>query len=336
MVCAAIWALFASILALDFITSRENVSVCFAYVIPIFVSLFEARPRPVFYAAVASVLSLAEPLLQPPPDDLSIVEEIGHRLVTVLTQWLAAMLVRLQLRLLADAQDKAEFQQRFVDILSHEIGTALTAVTGQAYRLTKLSERLAPTDVVVRAEKIRKAADGIQAIISRIQFASSLGDGSFPAGQNSINLHAVIREVVEQLKEEQRGRCIDLDVCPKPLLVQGDEMLLRHVFENVIANGIKYSPPDAPISISIREHGSAVRVAIADRGRGIPQDDLPRVCTPYYRGENSRGIRGTGLGLYVVERIVDAHRGRLLIESAVDQGTRVTIELPQTSALVVA
>src|SRR5262245_48004510 len=148
---AAIWLLFPSIFVLDLITPRENVSVCFAYVIPIFVSLFETRSRPVFYAAVATVLSLGEPLVQGPHDlsmnELTMVMEAGHRLLAIVTQWIAASLVQLQLRRLVDARDKAEFQHRFLDILSHEIGTALTTVTGQAYRLAKLSEKLAPTDV---------------------------------------------------------------------------------------------------------------------------------------------------------------------------------------------
>jgi signal transduction histidine kinase len=106
------------------------------------------------------------------------------------------------------------------------------------------------------------------------------------------------------------------------------------VFENVIANSIKYSPSNTPISISIVEHDSAVRITIADEGSGISHDELGRVRIPYYRGESSRGTRGAGLGLYVVERIVEAHRGRLLIESKVGQGTKVTIELPQASDLV--
>jgi signal transduction histidine kinase len=334
MVSVAIWVLIASAFLLDLTTPPENVSVCFAYVIPIFVSLFEARSRPMLYAGVATALSLAEPFIQP-PNDMSLVVDMGNRLVAVLTQWLAATLVRLQRRRLVDAQDKAEFQQRFVDILSHEIGTTLTTVTGQAYRLTKLSDKLAPNDVVVRAEKIRKAADGIQAIMSRIQFALSLGDGSIPIGQGSINLHTMIQELTEQLKEEQRTETIELGPCANPPFVHGDEMLLRHVFANVIGNSIKYSPSNAPITISITEIGSAVRVTVGDQGSGISQIDLPRVCVPYYRGESSKGTRGTGLGLYVVERIVQAHRGRLLIESEVDHGTKVTIELPQTSALAV-
>src|SRR5262249_44629807 len=236
-----------------------------------------------FYAGVATALSLAEPFIQP-PNDMSLLVDMGNRVVAVLTQWLAATLVRLQRRRLVDAQHKAEFQQRFMDILSHEIGTTLTTVTGQAYRLTKLSERLAPNDVVVRAEKIRKAADGIQAIMSRIQFASSLGDGSIPIGQGSINLETMIQELTEQLKEEQRAESIEFRSCAKPPVVQGDEMLLRHVFVNVIGNSIKYSPSNAPISVSITEIGSAVRVTVGDQGVGISQTDLPRICAPYYRG----------------------------------------------------
>jgi signal transduction histidine kinase len=105
-------------------------------------------------------------------------------------------------------------------------------------------------------------------------------------------------------------------------------MLLRQIFENVITNGIKYSPSHAPITISVAEYGSTVRVTVADRGSGIAQEDLARVRHAYYRGPNSKGTSGAGLGLYVVERLVEAHHGRLAIESEVGRGTTVTIDLP--------
>src|SRR5262249_22012068 len=117
MVSGAIWVLIASGFLLDLTTPPENVSVCFAYVIPIFLSLFEKRSRPMFYAGVATALSLAEPFIQP-PNEMSLLVDMGNRVVAVLTQWLAAMLVSLQRRRLVDAQKKAEFQQRFMDILS--------------------------------------------------------------------------------------------------------------------------------------------------------------------------------------------------------------------------
>lgn len=105
-------------------------------------------------------------------------------------------------------------------------------------------------------------------------------------------------------------------------------MLIRQLLENVIVNAIKYSPAGTPIFVGIGKRGSASRIRIADQGIGIPDHELPKVRSPYYRGQSSRGTSGTGLGLYLVERIVEAHGGRLAIESEVGKGTSVIIDLP--------
>jgi signal transduction histidine kinase len=122
MVSAAIWMLVASVFLLDLLTPADDVSVCFAYVIPIVASLLEARPRPTLYASVSSSLSILGMFFQPPTQLITVVMVF----VAVLTQGLIAVLIRLQLRRLVEAQERAESQRRFVDILSHEVGTALT------------------------------------------------------------------------------------------------------------------------------------------------------------------------------------------------------------------
>jgi signal transduction histidine kinase len=325
----AIWVLVASIFLFDVFTHPENVSACFAYTIPIFVSLFEARPRPFLYAGVATALSLIGMFVEPSGASLT-AAIIGNRLIAIATQWLAAMLVKLQYRRHSDMQRAAELQRRLVDILSHEIGTALTAITGQAYRLTKLSGQIAPGDLRVRAEKIRNAAERIEAIVDRVQFASSLGNGTIPVGHSAIDVNAVIQKLTHQLREEQQGRPIELNLCPEPQLVEGDETLLRQAFENIIVNSVKYSSCGSPISVSTEKHGSVLRVAIADCGEGIAACDLTRVREPYYRGSSSKGTSGAGLGLFFVERIVEAHNGAICIESELGQGTRVTIDLQQS------
>jgi len=328
----AIWVLVASIFLLDLATPADDVSVCFAYLIPIFVSLFEARPRPILYAIATTFLSIFGMVVQPP----SYTSTVMMIIIAVLTQWAVATLVKLQQRRLVEANERAETQRRFVDILSHEVGTALTTVTGQSFRLIKLSEQLAPDDLRLRADKIRKAAERIQTIISRIQFASSLGDGTIPIGEGSINLNTMLEQLTDQMKEEQHSGRIELKLCSEARHVAGDEMLLRQIFENVIANGIKYSSSDAPVVVSIDENGPSARVIVSDRGSGIAHDELSRICDPYYRGPNSKGISGAGLGLYVVEKLVEAHRGRVSIESEVGSGTRVIIDIPQISPLAAA
>lgn len=241
----AIWVLLASIFLFDVLTHPENVSACFAYTIPIFMSLFELRPRAFLYAGMATVLSLIGSFVEP-SGELPIAAILGNRLIAIATQWLAAMPVQVQYRRHADMQREAEFQRRFVDILSHEIGTALTA-TGQAYRLTKLSAQLTPGDLMMRADKIRNAAERIEAIVDRVQFASSLGDETIPIGHHAIDINAMMQKLADQVREDQQGRPIELNLCPEPQLVEGDEPLLRQVFENVIMNSVKYSSQGSPI-----------------------------------------------------------------------------------------
>ena len=158
---------------------------------------------------------------------------------------------------------------------------------------------------------------------------TTLGDGTIPIGRRTVDINAVLQRVTDQLREERQGRPIELNLHAEPQFVRGDETLLRQAFENVVMNSVKYSSDDSPIQISTAKHGSVVRVAIADCGRGITPPDLSRVREPYYRGAGSKGTSGAGLGLFFAERIVEAHEGTICIESEVGKGTKVTIELPQ-------
>jgi signal transduction histidine kinase len=327
---AVIWLLLGSIFLFDVWTHPENVSACFAYAVPILVSLFELKPRPFLYAGTATALSIAGSFTLP-SSELPLVAVLANRFIAVITQWVVAVLVKVQYRRQVDMQQQAEYQRRFVAILSHEIGTALTTITGQAYRLAKLSERISPSDLKVRAEKIRSAAERIEGIVGRVQFASSLGDGTIPVERRPIDVALLLTKLLDQLKEDQGCGPIELHVSSKPPIVEGDEMLLHHLFENVVMNSVKYSCSlNAPISVEVVNRPGAVRITIIDRGGGIAPDELPRIREPYYRGKSSKGIGGAGLGLYFVERIVDAHGGQLLLDSSVGKGTRVIIDLPKS------
>jgi two-component system phosphate regulon sensor histidine kinase PhoR len=101
------------------------------------------------------------------------------------------------------------------------------------------------------------------------------------------------------------------------------------MLDNIVSNSIKYSPGDARISINATKHGPMCRIAIADRGPGIARHELASVRRAYYRGDSSKGTSGVGLGLYFVERIVEAHKGRLRVESEIGKGTTVVVDLPQ-------
>ncbi len=105
-------------------------------------------------------------------------------------------------------------------------------------------------------------------------------------------------------------------------------MLIQQIFENILSNAVKFSSGQPIIRLrGIVEDGYAV-VSVSDQGSGISAADLPRVGEPYYRGANSVGITGTGLGLHLARNFVAAHGGTISVDSSPGRGTTVTVRLP--------
>jgi signal transduction histidine kinase len=320
--------MLTAIFVADVLTPPEIIAVCLAYAVPIFLSLFEAKSRVMLYASIATGLSLADWLLQPAPviDGAVVAANIG---IAILVQWLIAFLVWLQRERMNDAVRATERQRRFVNILSHEVGTPLTVIAGQALRLARLSAPLVADDLRPRIDKIRTAAHRIELLVERVRLASSFESETIPIEHRDVDLQTILLQVLEQLREENMGREVELDTGVGPQVIRGDEMLLRQIFENIVANSLKYSAESSKITISLSGNEHTVSIKVVDRGSGISRQDLSRIGTPYYRGSNSRGISGTGIGLYVVQKTVEAHGGRLTIDSKLGVGTSVTVDLPR-------
>jgi signal transduction histidine kinase len=114
-------------------------------------------------------------------------------------------------------------------------------------------------------------------------------------------------------------------------MVYGDAGLLSQVLGNLISNAVKYSPGGAPVCITSAQDGAQVVVTIEDRGIGIPDADRERVFERYYRGSNTSGIVGSGVGLYLAKTIIDLHRGVIMLDSREGEGSRFTLRLPSNS-----
>jgi signal transduction histidine kinase len=323
----AIWAMMAMIFALDILTPPEIVAVCIGYAVPIFLSIWETKRHTLLYTAIATVLSLFGAFWPPAPAiyHAATAANIG---IAILVQWLVALLVRVQRERLNDAFNEAERQRRFINIVSHEVGSSLTVIAGQSLRLAKLSAPPVLDDLKLRIDKIRMASRRIELLVERIRLAASFESDTFPIERRTVDLRTILLQVVEQLREENQGREVELDMRVDSQVIQGDEMLLRQMFENIITNSLKYSLADEKVKIILSENELGASVKIIDHGRGISPQDISHIGAPYYRGSNSAGVSGTGIGLYVVQKIVDAHGGRMAIDSKLGVGTSVTIDLP--------
>ena len=331
LILVLVCALTALVFLFDIATPHDDVSVPFLYAIPIFVSIFSHRWSPYPFAAFATLLSIVGAFIHTPGETLDLVF-FTNRMIAVAAQWLIAFLVTTRKN--AEALMRAEFEEekkkvetsrRFMDVLSHEIGTSLTMIDGQAFRLRKLAENREPMDAVVRSEKIRQAVRDIETVVRQVQLASEVGEGSVYFRTTSIPLGALVTDAVLQV---QSTRPIHTDLAGLPEIIWGDEYMLRQIIANLLSNAIKYSPPGNPVTINGRTEQDIAVLSFTDRGRGIPDDEKARLSEPYYRARNAHGVHGTGIGLYVTRRFVASHGGSLDIESKLGVGTTVTIRIP--------
>jgi signal transduction histidine kinase len=117
----------------------------------------------------------------------------------------------------------------------------------------------------------------------------------------------------------------------EPLAVDGDELRLEQVFQNLLQNAIKYSPDGGAVKVHLASHPGQICVTVTDHGLGIPQESIPHLFTRFYRAANvdPRSISGMGIGLYVVKEIVGLHGGTVAVESAEGQGSVFTVCLPR-------
>jgi signal transduction histidine kinase len=107
-----------------------------------------------------------------------------------------------------------------------------------------------------------------------------------------------------------------------------DAVQIERVFANLLGNAIKFTPAGGSVRLIVRRHGGDVVVAVADDGPGIPPEELPRLAERHFRGARSRGVDGSGLGLFIVRAVIEAHGGSVRIASGLGRGTTVTVTLP--------
>jgi signal transduction histidine kinase len=115
---------------------------------------------------------------------------------------------------------------------------------------------------------------------------------------------------------------------PPEILVDVDRPRIRQALANLLDNALKYTPRGGRVSIEARRSGGDVTVSVTDSGVGIPDDELPHIWTRLYRGDKSRSTRGLGLGLSLVKAIVEAHGGKVAVQSRPGEGSRFEIHLP--------
>lgn len=221
-------------------------------------------------------------------------------------------------------------QRNFVSMASHEFRTPLTIIDAHAQRLIKAKEHITSVEVTERAGKIRSAVLRLTHLMDNLLNSSRLIDGEagFQVQPVGIDLAKLVREVCQAHREMAPGSRLDERIGPEPLKIVGDPKSLFQVFSNLLSNAVKYSPDGSAIEISVAATSEQAVITVADRGIGIPANDLEHVFERYYRGSNVSGIVGTGVGLYLAKVVTELHGGSIEVQSAEGRGSRFVVRLP--------
>lgn len=238
------------------------------------------------------------------------------------------------------AQDLADMQMDFVAGVSHELRTPLTVMRTAAYNLRG---RVAsnPAQVERYGALIQQECEKLTAIVEQILRYASHAAGSVIRERQPLSLEALIDEELNSKQEIfETARCVvERKIQPGLPLVLGDAMALRHALENLISNAVKYGAEGGNwigifASAIDTASGPAVEIRVADRGPGIPREEQRRIFDAFFRGKRAvrDQVHGTGLGLNLVKRIVEAHGGTIAVQSEPMRGTEFIVRLPAAPA----
>ncbi len=225
-----------------------------------------------------------------------------------------------------------ELQRQRDDILravSHDLRNPLAAVLGRAQLLQR---QLAQTGAGERERKSIEAiivgAQRMNVMIQDLVDAARQEAGQLELSRQPVDLPAFARDLLARQAEVlETGRiAVEAEADLPP--VQADAGRLERILVNLLSNALKYSQPGTPVTVRLARAGDMVVTSVTDRGRGIAPEDVPRLFQRYFRAEAGRGREGVGLGLYITRTLVEAHGGRIWVESEPGRGSTFSFSLP--------
>jgi len=221
-------------------------------------------------------------------------------------------------------------ERRLLLDISHELRSPLARL-GVAVELARSGD-----DRDSALNRIQKESDRVNSLVGQLlQVTRAEGD---PASlrRNPVRLDILVQQLVDESTIEAAARGCSLQYEKHdPVTVEGDPELLRRAVENVMRNAIRYSPPEAPVDVSVARQNGHVVVDIRDRGPGVPPESLSRLFDPFYRVEDDRGRNsgGIGLGLSIARRAIELHKGSIRARNA-EPGLEIELELPAAASAV--
>ena len=226
----------------------------------------------------------------------------------------------------AQLEEEQRKRQEFISMVVHELRGPLTAMVGftqlQARRVAGGASCDMETIVRIQSQMAR-----LERLVGDLADVSLLNSGQFKMAPERCDLVAVAERIVEEQQITSPIHRVTLEADSESIVGEWDEDRVAQAIANLVSNAIKYSPDGGEVKVSLTLRNGEALIGVADQGIGIAARDIPNLFEPFSRLYRERKIKGTGLGLYITKAIVDAHGGRIWVESQEGKGSTFHIAL---------
>jgi PAS domain S-box-containing protein len=223
-------------------------------------------------------------------------------------------------------------KDEFVALVSHELRTPLTAIQGYTELVLDGTAGAVNEEQCSMLRAVERSSERLFRLINDLLFVAQVNSGTLNVAIKDVDLVAVAREAIEDARPRaaSAGVALEFESVLTPT-VRADRVRLAQVFDNLISNAIKFTPPGGRVALAISMVADEAIIVVTDSGMGMSREDQQRLFTRFFRTKAAARIQGTGLGLSITKAIVDAHHGSISVESEVGTGTRFTVTVPTAS-----
>ena len=230
--------------------------------------------------------------------------------------------------LLARLERAFQDLREFTADASHQLQTPLT-VMKNTIELARRDRSKDRTETLRVLDEVEEELDEVSGVIAALQ-SLSLAEADAAASMSPVNFSDVCREASEIIAALGEAHDVHVDITVDPdIHVVGDSVRLKQLPLNLGDNAIKYTPAGGRVTIRLKGDLTTATLSVSDTGSGIAPDQLPRIFDRFYRAPDAPRARGAGLGLAIVKRIVESHRGNIVVESQLEGGSCFTVTLPR-------
>ena len=228
-------------------------------------------------------------------------------------------------------REAEEIKSTFISVISHELKTPVALIKGYVGTLRREDADWDREIVKDSLAVIEEEADRLTNLIENLLDASRLQAGGLSINPADVDLNALAGRIAKRFQTQSSVHKIVVEFPENFPIVNGDETRLEQVLTNLVSNAIKYSPEGGEIRIRGQILPAQVIVCVSDQGPGVAPEDIPHIFDRFYRSSIAkRTTKGAGLGLYLARAVIEAHSGRIWVDTQPGNGARICFSIPRS------